>query len=737
MMGVCSRFATVVAVLCAPVLLCPRALEGQVTAPRIQGMELGSKDLLDRLDRPFWEALAAEPCRIGASDVVRMRPGDRVDSLRSYLAKVANVPKEHGGAVVSRSTVYRDRDYVVDEMLVRHRLPGAAALAFVARPLNMRRKSPAVILLHGSGMHPQEAFGWTLTNAYQNGERAADASFIGLASELARDGYTVYVPWLGDDALSPFWQRFHWSGLERNGAALGARVKWLGPMHYVVAEILGGVDYVESLPEVDASRIGVIGWGEGSDLAGFVAALDPRVRSVVKLSPPVNRPALRGTVKGVFDGAHFTHVDCVLGDVEIAQMLAPLPLLYAYSTKDESVSRITDFISLPVVTRIKQLYADARRSGNFSVQADTSWGTANRSALRSWLDRSMQFAPPPPSNSPPGQAPQVSYTTALIDSARAYRQRYVSGLGTCVSDWPHADFTSPEKFAASVQPFRQKIAADLGVPDIARPGRVAIVGRSLVEKRREYTIEFVTIQSSRTSMQISGLLATPNYRSGRMPAFVSADGDAGVGTPFALQGRERTPYLNAYGDNLAASGAVVFVPYYPFEFPEIAAAETRARPGGTSTALGYTLTWFSAAADFLSTLPGVDNSRIGIWGVSYAGVAALYAAALDTRFTTLVFSDPIVTADVLFGTQTSASLVSWWPEVCATVDPVQAYLIAPRRFVRENGMRDANGFERTPLESIRKIRETYEALGAGEQFDLVRHTGGHETRPIEVRRALR
>ena len=57
-------------------------------------------------------------------------------------------------------------------------------------------------------------------------------------------------------------------------------------------------------------------------------------------------------------------------------------------------------------------------------------------------------------------------------------------------------------------------------------------------------------------------------------------------------------------------------------------------------------------------------------------------------------------------------------------------------FVRENGLRDANGYESAPLESVRAIQQTYESLKVGERFEFVRHTGGHETRPGEVRRAL-
>src|SRR5204863_5381370 len=175
-----------------------------------------------------------------------------------------------------------------------------------------------------------------------------------------------------------------------------------------------------------------------------------------------------------------------------------------------------------------------------------------------------------------------------------------ASMGTCLPSAPHPDFDSVASFLTSVEPFRQSLARELGIPSPALPARATIIKRTSLGKHTGYSLEFVQFRSSKTSMIISGLLAVPAGLSGQtLPAVVSADGDAGLGALFGLFGRERTPYLNRYGDALAASGTVVFVPYYPFDFPEVAAAEAAAKTDGARTSFSLTVPMLSAAADLL------------------------------------------------------------------------------------------------------------------------------------------
>ncbi|HJP59258.1 MAG TPA: prolyl oligopeptidase family serine peptidase, partial [Gemmatimonadaceae bacterium] len=453
------------------------------------------------------------------------------------------------------------------------------------------------------------------------------------------------------------------------------------------------------------------------------------------LAAPLDRVRLRSSIEGVLREAQFVHRDCELDDVAMARLLAPRPLLYSYSTEDPSVQRFAGYISSPVIASIRSLYSSVGARNAFGLMADTAWTADARRRLRTWVDGALQFIPrdvPAHVNieQPPSQA---AYRVGWMDSVRAHRQDYSVRLGTCLADRRKVNTSSIPSFLRSVEPLRREVAERLGVPVSASPGRTTVIQKTLIAKRNGYSLYFVQLRSTRTPILISGLLAIPQFLpSGGVPAVVSADGDAGLAAPFGLVPTQGQPYLNAYADRLAASGTVVFVAYYPFDFPEIAAAEVAARRVSNQSSFGYLIPVFSGVVDYLVSLPGVDKSRLGIWGISFGGAAALYAGAIDTRFSSVVFSDPVVTADVLYSDRTSASLATWWPEICSTVDAVQAYLIAPRRLVRENGLRDNNGYERTPLESITRIRDVYASLGIESNFSFVRHSGGHETRPSDV-----
>jgi dienelactone hydrolase len=717
-----------------------RELQAQRSSFSVNGLSLNSDALQNSLALPFWRTLATAPCapvqwRADLKGTDAFATSTR--PLRDRLIQVTGPLYPSAGSVIESVTVFRGPRYTIDRVLVTSRIPNAKSFAYVVRQTQMRRKTPAVVLLHGSRMEPLEAFGWNVSGSYRPEERPKNASFVSAALEFAEAGYTVYVPWFDDNSQSSTWQEFPWASLERNGAALGARVDGLGPLSFLINEVSGGVDYLETLPNVDIDQLAVAGWGEGAQIAVMAAARDHRFAAVVRLSAPADRRALRGTVDGVLGDAHFAHVDCALGDLEMATLVAPRPLLYAYSTKDESVSQIARFISLPVAGGIREVYRSLGQPNNFQVQADTTWSRADSRRVRVWVDAALRFSPRAvPSIIEVREPSAVSSDLAWRDTTRYDRESFSATLGTCVARSPTPDFRSVSAFLTSIEPFRREVARELVVPRRAT-APFTVVQRTSLGKRPGYTLEFVQIRSSRIEMIISGLLALPDVQSANgIAAIVSADGNTGLGVAFGLFGRERVPYLNAYADAAASAGAAVFVPYYPFEFPEVASVELAARTGGAQSDFTYTVPIMSAAADFVLSLPQIDSTRLGIWGISFGGVAALYSAALDTRFTSLVFSDPVVTADVLFRTQFSSSLAAWWPEICATVDAVQAYLIAPRRFVRENGLRDANGFERTPIESVKRIRSVYNSLGIESQFLFVRHDGGHETRPQSVRAFL-
>jgi len=132
--------------------------------------------------------------------------------------------------------------YALEEMTLQT-LPDRRVHAWLAIPLKVQGKVPAVLALHGHG---------------GTGEQVVKGEGLyWYGRTLAEMGYVVIAPDIGSHDL----QRANWS-------LMGERV-W---------DSLRCIDYLVSRPEVDASRIGVVGLSLGGETAMYVAALDERVR---------------------------------------------------------------------------------------------------------------------------------------------------------------------------------------------------------------------------------------------------------------------------------------------------------------------------------------------------------------------------------------------------------------------------------------------------------------------------
>jgi hypothetical protein len=174
----------------------------------VNGLELDSKPFKDSLAVSFWRALAETPCiRIGwkpdfaSGEALRAS----VQPLRKRLVAAVGAPLPPASFAMQPVMVFRGVRYTIERIVVGNRVPGTTSFAFLARPSAMNEKSAVIVLLHGSGMHPQEAFNWHYPGEYRRTERFENSAFVGAALELVEAGYTVYIPWLADDASTDYW----------------------------------------------------------------------------------------------------------------------------------------------------------------------------------------------------------------------------------------------------------------------------------------------------------------------------------------------------------------------------------------------------------------------------------------------------------------------------------------------------------------------------------------------------
>ena len=141
---------------------------------------------------------------------------------------------------------------------------GERAHAFLAIPLGLDKPVPAIISLHGTYAHGKERE----AGLEDNPEKA-------FLDQLARRGYVVIAPdhFVAGERIPP-------EGAYNTQRFYEKHPEWTAVGKSVYEHAIA-VDVLQTLPEVDPARIGVIGHSLGGHGAYFLSAYDPRVKVTV------------------------------------------------------------------------------------------------------------------------------------------------------------------------------------------------------------------------------------------------------------------------------------------------------------------------------------------------------------------------------------------------------------------------------------------------------------------------
>jgi hypothetical protein len=191
-------------------------------------------------------------------------------SLRqTFLKLIGDLPGRQGVPPVQKTGTIEADDYII-EKLVFESFPGYFVSGLLYKPKRITAPVPGVL----------SPCGHTVTGK-------SGGTYQILHINLAKRGYVVltYDP-IGQGERSQFWDaakgrsRFNLSCGEH--AVLGNPLYLLGTnlARYRIFDGLRGLDYLTSLPEVDASKIGCVGNSGGGTLTAYIAALDARVSAV-------------------------------------------------------------------------------------------------------------------------------------------------------------------------------------------------------------------------------------------------------------------------------------------------------------------------------------------------------------------------------------------------------------------------------------------------------------------------
>ncbi len=237
-------------------------------------------------------------------------------------------------------------------------LPGFFVTGNLYRPANRTGAFPGVLSPHGH---------WT----YGRVQHDELASVPGRAINLARQGYVVFsYDMVGyNDSYQ----------VDHNFRSAQAELWGLSVLGLQLWNSIRALDFLESLPDVDPTRLAVTGASGGGTQTFLLAAVDDRVR----VSAPVNM------VSAHFQGGD--NCENVAGlrldqsNVEIAALAAPRPMLLVSATGDWTAN--VPRIEFPAIRDIYRLLEadDAIAVGSFD--APHNYNRESREAVYAWFAR--------------------------------------------------------------------------------------------------------------------------------------------------------------------------------------------------------------------------------------------------------------------------------------------------------------------------------------------------------------
>lgn len=243
------------------------------------------------------------------------------------------------------------RDYTIEKVLIET-LPGFYLGGNLYRPRNGRTKHPGVLNPHGH---------WP----YGRLENQPLYSGPSLGISLARQGYVVFAyDMIGYTDTIQLPHRF---------GSPEQRLWSFGPLGLQLWNSIRALDFLASLDDVDATRLGITGASGGGTQAFLLAAVDDRLQ----FASPVNM------VSAIMQGGDLCEnapgLRLNTSNVEIAAMFAPKPMLLVSATGDWTHNVPKE--EYPAIRKIYDLYGKGDQVEVVQINAPHNFNQPSREAV--------------------------------------------------------------------------------------------------------------------------------------------------------------------------------------------------------------------------------------------------------------------------------------------------------------------------------------------------------------------
>ena len=218
-------------------------------------------------------------------------------------------------------------------------LPGVQSYGILLVPKNAQGKLPGLVALHGHGGSSEIVAGFLDPNPPSAYKRFGETA--------VKRGYVVWCPYIHGRYSEESEPKEGPQAQGRNILNKKALIAGTTIMGIELAKLRRGLDYLQSLPEVDAQRIGMYGLSKGGHYTLYAAALDTRIKAAVVsgwfnhrtrklLAPKVGNGMFWITYPNR-DEYYLRDLLNRFGDAELGWLTAPRALMIENGDKDGAV----------------------------------------------------------------------------------------------------------------------------------------------------------------------------------------------------------------------------------------------------------------------------------------------------------------------------------------------------------------------------------------------------------------
>jgi dienelactone hydrolase len=255
------------------------------------------------------------------------------------------------------------QDYSIEKVLLQT-LPGYWLGGNLYRPVGKPGKFPGVASPHGH---------WN----YGRLEHTPLGSIPARCINLARQGYVVFA-----------YDMVGYNDTVQTGHGFGGKAEQLWAFHALGLQTWNSirvVDFLQSLPDVDAGNIAATGASGGGTQTFLLTAVDDRV----KVSAPVNM------ISGIMQGGSVCENAPGLRhgayNVEIAALMAPRPMLMVSATGDWTRNTLEQ--EYPAMKGVYELYDRASLVEAVRIDAPHNYNKESREAVYQFFAKHVKKDP--------------------------------------------------------------------------------------------------------------------------------------------------------------------------------------------------------------------------------------------------------------------------------------------------------------------------------------------------------